>query len=909
MQKALLIAEKPDLMRKIEDAYNKHISEFNIAITFMAQRGHLFGLKWPNEIDKVMEEWSWDNLPFYPEEHGGWQYKVNPEKKTGNFKTSMERFKEIQAEYKSGNYDFIIHAGDPDREGELLIAETLMALGNKLPVKRFWSNDVTENAIVNALKNLKDDDNDPFLVNLRASAFGRQHADYIMGMNLSRAATMQMKGRAAVGRVKTPILAIVCKRELDIQNFKPTTSYGVKANYSEGFDGQYYVAPIETEDNEEEDNEKGLIYFNTKTEAEEFINSLKNKAAVISFETKRTTQTAPKLFKLATAQIEAGKAGYSADKTLEIIQSLYDKTYISYPRTDCEYISSNEDLKALLSATECDSSLTPFIRTIDTAAIDKVKKTKKYVNDKELQAHGHSGLVPTANKPDFDKLTKDEQFIYDMIARRFVAIFLPPLIQNKTILLADNNGSTFKSNGKTLIDAGYTKIFDTNFSDNEIPVHKEGDILNVSGFEVVEKTTKCPTRFTSATLVAACENPKKYLDDENLKKTVKELHIGTPATRASIISGLEDIDKYTISKKEGKKEYIYPTDNGMKLYQNIKTTMICRVDMTAKWDMMLEEIREGILALKDFENKIKVDNEALIDEFKNTQMTSLSANQYATVGKCPKCGADVLSGKKGFFCSSWKKDGSGCDFSVYGFVCESKISDKEMSALLKGDEIVKKIKNKGKTWEQKLKLNTESWKLEFINENANFTSANTGLQCPLCGKEVITTPWGYKCEGYEKDNPAACKFSIGEICSVKLSEDDLADLIINKKTRLIDGFVSPKKKTKFVAYLTLSETGIKFEFPTEEAVANEAIKTCPKCGADMISSKFDYHCSNEACDVRLSKYVCKKWIPDNEIEKIFTKGKSGLIKGLQGKSKKFDAYLKWNQGSSYEFEFPQRKAK
>ena len=235
MAKALLIAEKPDLMRQIQAIYKKRKSDIPYDIDFIAQRGHLFGLVTPDGYDEDRKHWKWEDLPFHPEEHGGWRYQINKEKKQGNFLTSKERFDDIKKTYKSGNYDFIINCGDPDQEGELLIRETLTELKVKEPVKRFWSNDLTEDAVVEALKNLKDDDNDPMLVNLTASAYVRQHSDYRYGMNLSECASLKMKGRVALGRVKTPILAIVCQREEEIKNFKPTTSYGVKANYTEGF--------------------------------------------------------------------------------------------------------------------------------------------------------------------------------------------------------------------------------------------------------------------------------------------------------------------------------------------------------------------------------------------------------------------------------------------------------------------------------------------------------------------------------------------------------------------------------------------------------------------------------------------------------------------------------------------------
>ena len=235
MKRALLIAEKPSLRRTIEDVYNKHQSEIPYNITFMEQRGHLLTLKYPNEIDEAQKEWSWENLPFHPEEHGGWQYKIISEKKVGSFLTAEERFKNIREELSSGSYDFVINAGDPDQEGELLVRIVLSAIRNTLPIKRYWSNDTTEEKVLEALQNLRDDDNDPMLKNLLAAAYGRQHSDYRFGMNITRAATLRMGTMVACGRVKTPILAIVCRRENEIKNFKPSTPYGVVANYAEGF--------------------------------------------------------------------------------------------------------------------------------------------------------------------------------------------------------------------------------------------------------------------------------------------------------------------------------------------------------------------------------------------------------------------------------------------------------------------------------------------------------------------------------------------------------------------------------------------------------------------------------------------------------------------------------------------------
>ena len=252
---ALLIAEKPDLMRQIETVYNLHSDEIPYGVAFMSQRGHLIALKEPGEMDEDLKTWSWETLPIVPEEHGGWQYKVIDEKKVGNYLTPKERYEMIRKELKSGRYDFVINAGDPDQEGQLLIWETLTKAGNTLPVKRFWTNDLTENAILTALKELRDD-SEPALRNLLDAAYGRQHSDYRFGMNVSRAATLKMNTKVACGRCETWIQAVVVKREEEIRNFRPETVYGLKAVYEGGFEGTLFEASRMSRDKEETDEDK-----------------------------------------------------------------------------------------------------------------------------------------------------------------------------------------------------------------------------------------------------------------------------------------------------------------------------------------------------------------------------------------------------------------------------------------------------------------------------------------------------------------------------------------------------------------------------------------------------------------------------------------------------------------------------
>ncbi len=740
--KALLIAEKPSLRRIIEDVYKKHKSTIPYDIDFMDQRGHLLTLKMPDEIDEALKKWDWETLPIHPENYGGFKYKIIEEKKVGSFLTSKERFNAIKKQLSTNDYDFVINAGDPDQEGELLIRIVLSALRNTLPVKRYWSNDTTEAKVLDALLHLKDDDTDPMLLNLLAAAYARQHSDYRFGVNGSRACSLKMDMRVATGRVESTIQAFVCRREEEIMNFVPKTVYGVKAVYSEGFEGILFDSSNaeSSEESDEKEENSGIIWFDTKEEAEAFISSLRLSSTVTLFETKRVESFAPKLFKLASAQVMASKIGFSSSKTLETIQSLYDKGYLSYPRTDCEFVSSGENFSAMLESAACVPFLEPFVKSITPSAIGKVKATKKWVNNKKLQESGHSALVPTTKKPDFSTLSDDEQKIYTLICRQFVAIFLPPLVQDKTLLISDCDGNTFKSTGKTLVDAGYSKIFNAKFTDMEIPVHKKGDSLTVNEFSINEKTSTCPKRFTDGDLIAVCEAPHKYLDDMRLKALGKNLKVGTPATRANIIERLIIRDKYLARVKEKKVEYVVPTKLGMAIYQNLKDVALFKVDMTGQWEEKLEAVRKGELTLKELEKEMKVDVDRLVEEIRTstTIRPVKREKKFEEIGTCPNCGGTLIASEKGFFCKNYRdKD---CKVGAFAKLCDSTISKEEFLSLISGKEIIKELKKDKHSWKQRLIYNFKTNKIEFFS-----STEDTEYKCPKCGCPITKTDHYFEC--------------------------------------------------------------------------------------------------------------------------------------------------------------------
>ncbi len=800
MPKALLIAEKPSLMREIEDVYNKIKSKLPYEITFTSQRGHLVTLKTPDEIDPEQKKWEWSTIPFHPEKHGGWQYKVIEDEKKGSYLTSKERFEAIKEELLSGKYDFVINAGDAEQEGELLIRLVLNEAGNTLPVKRFWTNALTESAITDALNNLLDDDHDPMLLNLYSAALARQHSDYRFGMNLSRASTLKMGARVAVGRVKTPILAIVCKREDEIEHFVPKTKYGVSAEFDKGYEGSLFAEGSTEEESDEDEEKRGIIWFENKEDAENLIKTLPSTGIIDSVESKKEETYAPKLFNLSSLQIAAGKMGLRANEVLETIQSLYERKILSYPRTDCEYLSSTEDYESILDAIKDVPCVAEYVKSITPKDIERVKKTKKWVNDKALEESGHSALRPTEETPDLTEMTPIEELLYEMIVKRFVAIFLPPLIQEKKTVITDVGGKTFKSNGKTIISKGYTEILEIASKDSILPELHKGDPVVVSKFDIPTQTSVCPKRYTDGELVGACEHPMKFVSDSSLKALGKDLAIGRPSTRGAIIDQLIAVDKYMERFIDGKVERIRPTEAGRGIIANLGGLDICRVDLTGHWEQKLIDVRAGKLPLTDLETEMISHVDNLVKDIKDmTLAVSIKSTKgsFAPLCTCPVCGKDVLEGTKSYFCVGYKD--TSCNISIWKDILGAKITPTDAKKLFKGDEITKKLKKDSKTWEQKLKFNTSTNKLEFVKAPV----AESKLSCPNCGKKLIDK---------EKLLSCSCGFALWKTMASKtLSDKDIESLILDGRTTTIKGFTSKAGK-KFDAPLIMDKATGKVSF-------------------------------------------------------------------------------------------------
>lgn len=643
----LFITEKPSLKKNVEGVYRQIKAELPYTADFVTAHGHVIRLAKPDEYDPPL-----DNPPFFPKEY---KYKVIEENRSF-YKTISEHMKE-------NSYDAMVNCCDPEREGQYIFWLIMTYTKCKLPQKRFWTNDQSFNAVVFALKNLRDNQSnqgilptDPQFDNLTKSSILRGQDDFLKGMNYSK-----VLGCGA-GRVRSAVLAMVVQRDWEIENFKETTYYEVDDTYAVE---NSFKATLQTVSEEEVIDKKtgsksmekvySSTQFETLQEAEDFIGKeLLPSATVISCQKSISKKKAPKLFKLSDVQAEANKAfGYNADKVLDICQELYEGCILSYPRTDCPYISTEmaKNFPVLLQSVACIPSLKPFVDQISPDSFQEVIKNKQYVNDAEIAESGHTALMPTDTMFDFEKLNKDQKNIITMIFKRFVAIFFPPVVEENTTVLLDNNKHIFKTTGKVTLDKGFLEVFKTSVTDKVLPPLKEGDVLKVSAHDTRGVTSKPPQHFTEGTLIQAMENPAKYLYDKSFKDTINRAKgIGTSATRANIIKKILASNQCTHLKGKGKAEYIVSTDEGKAIIKHLEGQNIIKVDLTAMVEERLSMVAKGKLSFEQY--KKEMEDMVREETLKYQKLGKVSGGSNEPVGKCPFCGGVLVNGKFGIYCKN-----------------------------------------------------------------------------------------------------------------------------------------------------------------------------------------------------------------------------------------------------------------
>ncbi|WP_017415049.1 DNA topoisomerase III [Clostridium tunisiense] len=629
MSKILVLAEKPSVGRDLARVLNcnkkgnGYLEGDKYIVTWAL--GHLVTLADPEAYDEKYKSWRIEDLPMLP------KYL-----KLVVIKQSGKQFSAVREQMNRKDVTEIVIATDAGREGELVARWIIEKAGVKKPLKRLWISSVTDKAIKEGFSKLRPGKD---YENLYASAVARSEADWVVGINATRALTCKYNAQLSCGRVQTPTLAIIARREEEIQNFKPKSYYGITANTK---DIKLVWQDSKSKDVKTFDREK----------RDKIMGSLRNKdAEVIEVSKTDKKSFAPGLYDLTELQRDANRIfSFSAKETLSIMQKLYEShKVLTYPRTDSRYLTTDivDTLKDRVKAV----AVGPYSKVAFKVLKGSIKGNKSFVDNSKVS--DHHAIIPTEEVPDLSAFNDKERKIYDLVVKRFLAVLYPPFEYNQISVTASIGGEHFIAKGKVILAQGWKEVYDNSFDEDDgkedireqiMPNLNKGDMLKVISLTETKGDTKPPAPFNEGTLLSAMENPVKYMDTENsaLKKTIGETGgLGTVATRADII---EKLFNTFVIEKRGKDIFI--TSKGKQLLELVPEDLKSPT-LTAQWEQKLAAIAKGNLNKDTYINEMKNYAKQVVNEIKSSEERFKHDNM--TRNKCPECGKYMLevNGKKG----------------------------------------------------------------------------------------------------------------------------------------------------------------------------------------------------------------------------------------------------------------------
>lgn len=624
MGKQLVLAEKPSVGRDIARVLNctkqgnGYLEGKDYIVTWAL--GHLVTLADPEAYDPKYKSWQLEDLPMLPK---AFKLVVIPK--------TAKQFKAVKAQMLRKDVTEIIIATDAGREGELVARWIIDKASVKKPIKRLWISSVTDKAIKEGFKNLKDGRK---YDSLYSSAIARSEADWIVGMNATRALTTKHNAQLSCGRVQTPTLAMIAKREEEIKQFKPKSYYGLTA-MTEGIKWTW-----------QNQKSKDIKTFN-EADIQQLVKSLQGEVLQVQKVVKVEKKTyAPGLYDLTELQRDANRIfGFSAKETLSIMQKLYEHhKVLTYPRTDSRYLSSDivETLPERLKAI----AIGPYRGIANQLLKSKIVTNKSFVDDKKVS--DHHAIIPTEQTALLSDLSDKERKIFDLVVKRFLAVLSKPFVYEQTTLTAKISNETFIAKGKRVISQGFKEIYATHDEESDdhqnLPLIDEGDILPITKLIQTTGRTQPPAYFNEGTLLSAMENPARFMNgaSKELVKTLNETGgLGTVATRADIIEKL--FNSFMIEKRG---QDIYLTSKGRQLLE-LAPADLKSPELTGEWEQKLSDIASGKLKRQTFVNQMRQYAESIVGEIKSSEASYKHDN--ITTTKCPECGKPMLAvnGKRG----------------------------------------------------------------------------------------------------------------------------------------------------------------------------------------------------------------------------------------------------------------------
>jgi DNA topoisomerase-3 len=827
MGKALIIAEKPSVASDIAKAlggFKKHEDYFESDNYVLSSAvGHLLQITVPEQFEVKRGKWTFANLPVIPP-----HFDLLPIEK------NEARLRVLTKLIKRKDVTSLINACDAGREGELIFRYIVQHAKSDKPIQRLWLQSMTPAAIKEGFESLRSGES---MQPLADAAVCRSESDWLVGINGTRAMTAFNSKTGGfhlttVGRVQTPTLAILVEREDKIKKFVSKDyweihgTFGAKAGE---YAGRWFDESFSKEKSEKKDGEADHLraerLWDLKA-AEAIRDKCLGKPGIVTEESKPTTQLSPLLYDLTSLQREAnGRFGFSAKNTLGLAQALYEKhKVLTYPRTDSralpeDYIAT---VKKTLGMFADNTGYSVFAEKILNE--DWVKPNKRIFNNAKVS--DHFAIIPTSQAP--KHLSEPEQKLYDLVTKRFLAIFYPAAEFLVTTRITRVEKEPFKTEGKVMVNPGWMAVYGRDVQTDDTPTLaavQSGETVKTENVEVQANQTKPPARFSEATLLSAMESAGKLIEDEELREAMSEKGLGTPATRAAIIEGLL-YEKYVL--RNGRE--LQPTAKAFSLITLLKGLDIpelCSPELTGDWEFQLREMSRGKLKRADFMKEIARMTKDIVNKAKRHESDTVPGDFGTLKVRCPKCGGEIKENYKKFQCQK-------CDFALWKIVAGRQLEIPEVEELIEKKVVgpLQGFRSKmGKPFAAVIKMSPE-FKPEFDfgqgQTNADGSAKGmdlTGLEpigkCPnpACGGRVFENAMSYFCENAVSAAPT-CKFRTGKIVLAReMEREQVMKLIQSGKTDLLHKFIS-KKGRPFSAFLVVGEGGkVSFEFAPREPKA------------------------------------------------------------------------------------------
>jgi len=927
MGKSLIIAEKPSVASDISKAlgkFNKHEDYFeNEKYIISSAVGHLLTIVPPEGVEAARGKWTFKCLPVIPP-----HFDLQPIEK------SEPRLRTLKKLIKREDVDQLINACDAGREGELIFRNIVRFTKARQPIQRLWLQSMTPAAIREGFAKLRTDES---MQPLADAATSRSEADWLVGINGTRAMTAfnsKLGGffKTTVGRVQTPTLAILVEREAKIRKFVPRDYWEIIATFDAAagnYTGRWFDEKFSKSDEDEQLRAERVW---DRAKAEELRAKCLGQLGVVTEESKPTTSLSPLLYDLTSLQRDANsRFGFSAKNTLGLAQALYERhKVLTYPRTDSralpeDYIGTVKNTLGMLEG------LTGY-----SAFADQILKSgwvhpnKRIFNNAKVS--DHFAIIPTTLAP--KSLSEPEQKLYDLVTKRFLAIFYPAAEFLETNRLTRVAGEAFKSAGKVLVNPGWLTVYGKQSDSEETPSLapvKPGETVATSAIEVKENVTKPPARYSEATLLSAMEGAGKLVDDDELREAMSEKGLGTPATRAAIIEGL--IYEDYVHRNGRELQATAKAFSLMELLNGLGIPELTKPELTGDWEFQLKEMQRRKISRGQFMTGIADMTRRIVDRARQFEHDTIPGDFGTLKVPCPKCGGEIHERYKQFQCVK-------CDFAVWKTLCSRMFEIEEVEQLITQRQIgpLQGFRSKqGFPFAAVLKMNAEL-KIEFDFGNGtkdgeaaapvDFTGKEPLGQCPKCHSRVFENGMNYVCEkqaGVEK----SCDFKTGKIIlQQEILPDQIRKLLAEGKTDLLKGFISKKTNRKFEAFLTLKDGKTAFEFKPREKKGKGGkpaepppkidftdkieVGKCPKCGGNVFDTEAGYLCENsqlaaKSCKFKIGKVILEQPIEPDQAKKILAVKKSDLMdKFISKAGKPFPAFLVMDTKGKITFDFPPR---